>query len=311
MKLKEILLRIRSMFSKSDITSEIEANIDLLNKLVLPNTLLCAAKFKEGAWASTEAAEFDKFIGKSIKVQGRTVTFFDVFVKILEDTKVKLLITRDILSNSNTDEITREAISAQDFNIVRITEVSRFVIDYIRKANYLMVTAEDYALRNVTADKGQVKTGYGDANDQIVEHLTKTIGVFTETAKLMLMPEKEFAAGWNKIAEVQLSPSTIDAIATVNGIANIDPFFTNNLSANWLPTLIFGEYAAGNTLKRYDEAVAEKMAVEHLIRRIERKRANEPDNASLDTQIEYHRGRIDKISAEIERIEDRYGIKRG
>lgn len=309
MKLKEILLRIRSMFSKSDVTSEIEANIDLLNKLVLPNTLLCAAKFKDGVWASVEAAEFDKFINKNIKVVGRYPTFFDVFVKILEDTKVKLIITRDILSNSETEEITREAISARDFNVLRITEVSRFVIDYIRKANYLMITAEDAAI--ATASKGQVKTGYGDANDQVVEHLTKTIGVFLETSKLMLMPEKDFAANWNKIAEVQLSPTTIDAIATVNGEAQIDPFSTKNFSVNWLPTLIFGEAAASYTLKRYDEAVAEKMAVEHLIRRIERKKANEPDNASLDTQIEYHRGRIDKLSAEIERIEDRYGIKRG
>lgn len=309
MKLKEILLRLRSMFNKSDVSDEIEANIDMLNNIVMPNTVLCASKFKDGVWASVEADEFDKFISKNIKLSGRYNTFFDVFVKILDDTKVKLLITRDILTNSDTDEIAREAISARDFNILRIVEVSRFVIDYIRKTNYLMVTAEDAAV--ASGDKGLVKTGYGTANDYVVEHLTKTIGVFLETSKLMLMSEKEFASNWNKIAEVQLSPTTVDAIAVVNGDAKIDPFGTKNFSVNYLPTLIFGEFAATNTLKRYDEAVAERMAVEHLIRRIERKKAEQPDNASLDTQIEYHRGRIDKLSAEIERIEDRYGIKRG
>lgn len=312
--LKEIMMRLSSMFSKNDLNSQIDANLELINKFSIPmiNGVILSTKETTGKFVSKEVTDYDAFIKKNIKVNG-SKTYLDTMLKVMESTKVKLILCQDILNKSVTDEILRDSISVKNFNIVRMVEITRFMANYTLRMVAANVTAESVAVDQARGDysKGPIVTNYGDVTDDTIEWLNSAGSNYVMLSTLMLMSDRDFLNAFNQMADVQLSPSTADAIAAVNGLQRVSPFALRGLSVNILPTLIFGEMSATALVKRYDAAEAERMLVESQLLRMRRQHANEPDNPKLDYQIGYYTARLDKIRAEMDRIEEKYNIGRG
>lgn len=312
--LKEMMLRLSSMFSKRELDNQIDSNLEMIDKFAIPmiQRAILSTNETTGKFVSKEAMDYDVFIKKNVKVNG-SKTYLDTLLKVMEMTKGKIVLCQDILNKSAEEEILRESISVKNFNIVRMVEITRFLTDYTRKIVSALVTAEGIAVSELRGnmENAPVTTNFGDMTDSVITWLNDSGQSYITLTQFMLMDNREFIRTFDKMADIQLSPSTVDAIAAVNGVSRVNPFAVKGFSINLLPTLIFGEAAATSLVKRYDEAEAERMLVESTLLRLRRQHADEPDNPKLDYQISYYSARLDKVRAEIDRIEDKYNIGRG
>lgn len=314
--LKDKLLKLTSMFTKREVDNQFDANLDLLDKFVLPSAREAdkMTKIVQG-YHSKEAADIDALIQKSVKVAGAKY-MTTTLVKVLEETKVKMILCQDILSKDDTTDILRESISVKDFNVVRMVEVTRFTIDYTRRLLGAVFAAESVARgvargENRTGDVSGIVTDFGWVTDAEIEWLNAATPVYIQLAKYILMPAKEFVSIFDDMADVQLSPTTADSIATINGVKRVDPFNLASVKGvdNLFGALIFGEASATQIVKRYEEAQADSVLIQSIILKIQRDKEGKP-SPKLDQQIEYYSARLDKIRAEIQRTEDRYNINR-
>lgn len=307
--LKDLMMRFASMFTKTDISTQIEANLELIDKYVIPSYTVSIDLYGDiGGFLSQEVTEYNAAILKGIKVPG-SKNYMSTIKTVMEQLKVKLILIQDISNKTADEDILRESMSVKNFNIVRFVEIAQFMTDYARRVLVANSQAEQ-AASAMAGDRGKIVSNYGGATDADIKWLTDTTAYFMQLATFVMSSNKDFVRTFDEMADVQISPSTADAIATVNGVKRVDPFSAKGMSVNWLPTLIFGEMAASHITKRYDEAQAERMYVESVLLRLQRQKREQPDSPALDRQIEYQSARIDKLRAEIERIEDKYNIRR-
>lgn len=307
--LRKFMMTLSSITAKRELINNINGDLEIISKEILPSTMAIAKRYNSINFVSLEADDFNKLMQKELKGLARG-TFFDIEQYVLEQIKGKLLICMDLLNKSESEELMRDSISVESLNIVRIVEISRFALDFIRATNIVMLAgAENTAIYQVNLEKkgDLVVTNYGDMTPDQVEWLDKNVYAFFEVARVLVMPNKEFIKEFNQMADVSLSPDTVESIVSVNGPKRVDPFNLRNFSVGSLPQMIFGEFGATYVTNRYLAAEAEAMLVENTLLNLESQR-NGKENAKLEYQIQYYKGRLDKLNAQNDKVRARYKI---
>lgn len=308
--LRKFMMTLSSIMAKRELIDNINGDLEIISKQILPTTMKMAKHYQQVNFISLEADDFNKLVTKELKGLVRNGTFFDIEQYILEQIKGKLLICMDILNKQENEELMRDSISVESLNVVRIVEISRFALDFIRAANIVMLSgAENTAIYRADLEKkgNLIVTDYGDMTPDQVEWLDKNVHSFFEVARVLVKPNKEFIQEFNQMSDVSLSPDTVESIVAVNGPKRVDPFNLRNFSVGALPTLIFGEFAATYVTNRYLAAEAEAMLVENTLLNLESQR-NGKENAKLEYQIQYYKARLDKLNAQNDKVRARYKI---
>lgn len=309
--LRKIMQNLSSIMAKRELANNINGDLELVSKSVLPAIIKAVAHYDNINFVSLEATDFDKLFQKELKGLVRNGNFLEIEQYVLEQIKAKLIICNDLLNKGESEDLLRDSLSVQNFNIVRIVELARFAIDFIRASTVVMIAgAENTAIYKVDlAKKGDlVVSDYGDSTKDQVEWLDNNVYAFFEIAKILSMPSKDFVNAFNSMADVSLSPDTVESVVAVNGPKRIDPFGMRNLSTGLMPSLIFGEFAASFVTSRYFEAEAELKLVENTLLNLENKREGKEENAKLEYQIQYYKGRLDKLRAETDKVKARYKV---
>lgn len=309
--LRKVMLNLASIFAKRELVNNINGDLEIISKTTMVALIKANKSYSKIDFISYEANQFDALYQKELKGLVRNANFLAIDIFILEQIKSKLLICNDLLNKGESEELLRDSLSVQDFNIVRIVELSRFALDYIRASMIaLLAGAENTAIymADLPKEGNLPKTNYGDTTPDQIEWLDKNVYSFFEVAKVLCMPTKEFLAIFNNMSDVQLSPDTVESVMAVNGPKRVDPFNLRGISTGLLPSLIFGEFAATFVTTRYFEAEAELKLVENTLLNLENKRDGKTENAKLEHQIQYYKGRLDKLRAETEKVRTRYKI---
>lgn len=309
--LRKIMQNLSSIMAKRELVNNINGDLEIISKSTLPALFKANAYYNDINFVSLEASDFDKLFQKELKGLVRNGNFLAIEQHVLEQTKAKLIICNDLLNKGESEDLLRDSISVQNFNTIRIVELSRFALDFIRSSLIVMLAgAENTAIYMADAPKkgDLVVSNYGDSTKDQIEWLDKNVYAFFEVAKVLCMPSKDFVNTFNSMSDVNLSPDTIESIIAVNGPKRVDPFGLRNFSTSLLPPLIFGEFAASYLTGRYFEAEAELKLVENTLMNLENQRDGKSENAKLEYQIQYYKGRLDKLRAQNDKVRARYKI---
>lgn len=309
--LRKFMQSLSSIIAKRELVNNINGDLEIISKSTLPAVIKANGFYSKTNFVSLEANDFDKLFQKELKGLVRGGNFLAIEQYVLEQIKTKLIICNDLLNKGESEDLLRDSLSVQNFNIVRIVELSRFALDFIRSSMIVIVSGAETAaiyMPEPTKKGDYVVSDYGDSTKDQVEWLDKNVYAFFEVAKILCMPSKDFVNTFNAMADVTLSPDTVESVVAINGPKRIDPFGMRNISTSILPSLLFGEFAASNITSRYFEAEAELKLVENTLLNLENKRDGKEENAKLEYQIQYYKGRLDKLRAETDKVKARYKI---
>lgn len=292
MNFKVFMAKLLPNFGKRTLTGEINQINDKLKSFTIPSyTGLDKTPFN-----SETAKYFESLYTKQ-------VTRGNMYVGILAALRTSLELGEyldDQVEATFNDDITRASLTAYMVNTLKLIQVIDFVSDYARRlCRYLATTA-------INKQGGMADEQYGivAAEKNFIEGYKYA---FFDALKILNAPIKDIKRKLESIPKIIITPDNLDSVGAAVGANNIDPLALNFISTRYNPALFFGTKVARYQANKYNQAKLDLQEIQCKILKLKQAR-NDKHDVKLDKQIEYYENLNNKVHAEIEDMEEDYGI---
>lgn len=292
MNFKVFMAKLLPSFGKRTLTGEINQINDKLKSFTIP------------AYATLDKTPFDSNTAKYFEsLYSKQVTRGNMYVGILSALRTSLELGEyldDQVEATFNDDITRASLTAYMVNTLKLIQVIDFVSDYARRlCRYLATTAINK--QGGVSDELQ---GIVTAEKNFIEDYKYA---FFDALKILNAPVKDIKRKLESIPKIIITPDNLDSVGAAVGVNNIDPLALNFISTRFNPALFFGTKVARYQANKYNQAKLDLQEIQCKILKLKQARSDKHD-AKLDKQIEYYENLNNKVHAEIEDMEEDYGI---
>ena len=292
MNFKVFMTKLLPSFGKRTLTGEINQINDKLKSFSIP------------AYQGLDKQPFDGNTAKYFEgLYAKQVTRGNMYKGISDGLKTALEISEyldDQVEETFNDDITRASLTAYMVNALKLIQVIDFVSDYSRRlCRYLATTAINK--QNNVEDE---LTGIVKAEQMFIDEYKYA---FFSALKVLNKPAKDIKSKLESIPKVSVNPDNFDSVGEVVGAGNLDPLALNFIATRYNPALFFGTKVARYQANKYKQAKLDLQEIQCKILKLKQAK-NDKHDAKLDTQIEYYENLNNKVHAEIEDMEEDYGI---
>lgn len=279
-------------FGKRTLTGEIDQISDKLKSFSIP----AYKGLDNKAFTSDTSKYFEGLYSKQVK-RG------DMYKDILQSLEKCLELSEylnDQVETKFNDDITRASLTAYMVNTLKLIQVIDFISDYARRLCRYLITTEINKSNGAASEKHDVPRAE-------VKFIDEYKYSFFDALKVINAPLKEVKDKLEAIPSVVVTPDNFDMVGEAVGKGNIDPLALNFISTRFNPALFFGTKVARYQANKYKQAKLDLQEIQCKILKLKAMRNSKPD-AKLDKQIEYYENLNNKVHAEIEDMEEDYGI---
>ena len=295
MGLKTFFQRWSNRSKRKDLLSQIDVMLDQLKTFTIPSVKLAAEQFKKTHYR-TQAGQSFVTAFKKTKLSG---DLLDTTLKVLENAAELGEYLIGVVEKDFPEDMTVQGWTLYTNNVAEVIEVIQFVQDYATSlANYL-VTAEINLER-----KQDEQTGI---TNYTVSLLERDKYAFMDCLKVLSEDRHTIQQKLESIPKVTITPENADAIVETVGVSKSDPLKMNFFSPRTNPAMIVGSMIVKYQAAKYHRAQADWRLVQCRILKLKQLKEGRED-AKIDSQIEYYVNISDKLKAEIDQMEEEYGI---
>ncbi len=286
------MTKLLPSFGKRTLTGEINQINDKLKSFTIP------------AYSQLDKNPFDSKTAKYFEgLYSKQVTRGNMYKGILDALQTSLEVSQyldDQVDEKFGDDITRASLTAYMVNTLKLIQVIDFVSDYARRLCRYLATTAINAQNNVEDElHGIVK-----AEQDFIEQYKYA---FFDALKILNAPAKDITSKLESIPNVIVTPDNIDNVGAAVGKNAVDPLAMNFITTRYNPALFFGTKVARYQANKYSQAKLDLQEIQCKLLKLKQARSGKQD-AKLDKQIEYYENLNNKIHAEIEDMEEDYGI---
>lgn len=279
-------------FGKRTLTGEIDQISDKLKSFSIP----AYKGLDNKAFTSNTSKYFEGLYSKQVKRGDMYKDILHALEKCLELSEY----LNDQVDAKFNDDITRASLTAYMVNTLKLIQVLDFISDYARRLCRYLVSAE------INKTNGATSEDLGTAPAEI-QFITDYKYAFFEALKVVNAPVKEIKDKLESIPAIVITPDSMDTVGEAIGKGNIDPLALNFVATRFNPALFFGTKVARYQANKYKQAKLDLQEIQCKILKLKSMRNSNPD-AKLDKQIEYYENLNNKVHAELEDMEEDYGI---
>lgn len=286
------MTKLLPSFGKRTLTGEINQINDKLKSFTIPSYNNLDKQPFDTQTAKYFESLYSKQLGRGNMYKG----ILDACVTALEIGQY----LEDQVEEKFNDDITRASLTAYMVNTLKLIQVIDFVSDYARRLCRYLATTAINKQNNVDDElKGIVK-----AEQLFIEEYKYT---FFDALKILNKPAKDIKSTLEAIPAVIINPDNYENVGAAVGEHNIDPLALNFISTRYNPALFFGTKVARYQANKYNQAKLDLQEIQCKLLKLKQSKTGKED-AKLDRQIEYYENLNNKVHAEIEDMEEDYGI---
>lgn len=292
MNFKTMLTKLLPSFGKRTLLVEIEQINDKLKSFSIP-----AYKALHKTPLNSDAV---KYFEKLYHTQVGRGDMFAGIAKAL-DTCLELGdYIEDQVEAKFQEDITRASLTAYTVNMLKLIETINFVSDYSRRlCRYLATTAINKQLARDELE------GITKAEQKFIEEYKYA---FFDALAVLNKPVKDIQTKLEAIPDVILTSDNFESVGQAFGKGKIDPLALNFISTSWNPAMFFATKIARYQADKYNQAKIDLQEIQCKVLKLKQLKGGQED-AKLDQQIEYYENLNDKVRANIEEMEEDYGIR--
>lgn len=292
MNFKIFMSKLLPSFGKRTLTGEIDQISDKLKSFSIPAYKGLDSK----SFTSETSKYYEGLYAKQVKRGDMYKEILQALEKCLELSEY----LNDQVDAKFNDDITRASLTAYMVNTLKLIQVLDFISDYARRLCRYLVTVEINKVNGAASENQDIPPAE-------IAFMSEFKYSFFDALKVINTPVKDIKDKLEAIPAVVVTADNIDMVGEAMGKGNIDPLALNFIATRFNPALFFGTKVARYQANKYKQAKLDLQEIQCKILKLKSMRNQKPD-AKLDKQIEYYENLNNKVHAEIEDMEEDYGI---
>lgn len=299
MNLKKFLGSLLPSFSRATLLEDLAATREELRDDTLPGLKSYVDAFGHKNFTDKWVVEFDRLFKKEtgIKYSGN---FIVGIYETLENVSKNLDVIESLIAKSFSSDVTREAISLVQANLIQYLETTAFVTSFSRRVVLASISMEIESLTPSTEDQRELPTA-GEMGE-----LEKYRDSFFSAIGILSAKKETVEESFKNIPEVMVNSTSIDYSMATATTEQLDP-----LHFGLIPLVIHPIYhlrlmKADWQIRRYKKAKEEKQMLQFKLLRL-KLAAEKKTDAGLEGMISRTQARIENLSYEMREMESAHG----
>lgn len=293
MRFKQLLLKMAPTLGKGVLVSEVEQTLDILKTATIPAWKGFQEVMSTHKTPCVAVVDYEKKYKGKLK---KGSPYKNVFIA-LENMVLVSEYMLTAIEDKFVEDLTRSSLSAYALNILKLSSIISFASRYARSlAVYL------------TNQQNVEETGNDD--DKPTKAATKFIEEnlypFFNVVELFNTSAKELVNKLEQIPDIIVNEENVEKQHAVPGM-DIDPLKMNFISPRYNPFMFWNSRRARWQADKYKQAQADLQEIQCRLLLLKQKQQDKND-AKLEKQIEYYTNLNNKLKAEIEYMEEEYGL---
>ena len=281
-------------FSRDQVQEDLDDIVKELDNHVLPIYTQAVRELGGTKLLSANATSFESIFNKNIdfKYKGNHINAINEAMLNAKDL-TKLL--QRLVDENFAIDVTKAGFDLLRTNIMQLTEILTFTTRYARRHLNFIVLSEMGQYKELKIED------YFNAGER--DWIRNGRDAFIKGICIIKRPTTEIETKLKKIPAILITPETADSTQAVFGKAVTDPFDLRFIPLVLNPAYHIRIRIAEWQAAKYQEAKEERGMVElRLLALKELKQGRE--NAKLEQQMEYNQGRLTKLTAKINKMEE-------
>lgn len=293
MRFKQLLLKMAPTLGKGVLVSEVEQTLDILKTTTIPAWKGFQEVMSTHKTPCVAVVDYEKKYKGKLK---KGSPYKNVFIA-LENMVILSEYMVSAIEDKFAEDLTRSSLSAYALNILKLTSIISFASRYARNLAVYLVNCQNVEETGNEDDKPN------KADTRFVE---ENLYPFLAVVDLFNTPAKELVAKLEDIPDLIVNEENVETQQAVAG-ADIDPLKMNFISPRYNPFMFWNSRRARYQADKYKQAQADLQEIQCRLLLLKQKQQNKND-AKLEKQIEYYTNLNNKLKAEIEDMEEEYGL---
>lgn len=288
---------IRSLvpaLEKRHILNDLRMIREDLVDITLPSYVSGMAVLGEVNLRSKEAIEFEKAFAQAVTGHRVRGNFINVTHAALVLASEQVDVIEDAVKKHFAKDVISSGITYRQANILRYSELLRFVAKYARLRLILTMAAETNIVRGNSADMGK------EVSNPEFSWLSRNRNSFMAAVAVIFESSRDLARVLNDVPDVTADPDNASVVANTVGLNKLDPKRLNRVGFNGNPFFHLRMLREDILTAEYEAALEEKRMMELLMMDFEQAQNGEED-AALQKKIESTRMRIENLKFRIEK----------
>lgn len=225
--------------------------------------------------------------------------FFKNVVDGLEEALTNVDTITDQIEREFNNEVANAAMSFRKANLLRFAEALSFVDRYSRSLlNYVLILETGEYEENGTTVKDSMTPAQ-------IQWVVANYNSYLQAFRIVTLKKVEISKRLDSIPEVTVNDESTRMVASVSGMAKLDPFQMGFIPICLNPIYHVGMLVADWQVARHNAAKEERDLIQLRILNLKRSMEGKPD-ANIQKQIAYNEERLKKLTAKIADMEKEY-----
>lgn len=300
MKIKDFIKALVSKLNIGELIDAIRNMRKTLKEVDIPLWATAAKELKQ--LKNPKAKKFEELIGAKCKGVYRGPLVGGVFDAV-KNAQLILDYLEELVStefNHFSQEILKDGITFKKANVLQYVDTIDFLMTYSRRLCELLYVLE----ANQKSPAAQrVEDAFTPAD---LEYFDKNIEAFAEALRIASFDIKSLMTAFNEIPDAIANGESEAVMASTVGLNKIDPIGFRNFVSTSSPVYHISMWIAERQVRKYQDALETKKLVELRLLKLRDLKEGGEAPANIEKQIEYQQARLDKITREIRKLEEKY-----
>lgn len=296
MDIKQFFAALLPNFERSQLVADVAAHQHEIEQVLRPALKNAEKVMRNAPFKSNAAVAFEKLFQSRFPNLARR-PYFTAADMIFDTVGENLTYMAGQIPDMFAKEITKETLTYRKAAVLQMLDLSRFASEYAsRHLNYLLEC------------ETQARVG-GEITDRYVkpelDYLNNNLIAFLDALRVLYVPKREFVTLLENIPEITVDPKRVDVVRNTVGVRKLDPFKMGLIAARFNPIYKLRMYHAEYQVARYKRAKEEKRMLELRVLALKEALEGKKD-ARLQQQLDYNAGRLQTLTYEIQKMEEKY-----
>lgn len=278
-------------FEKRHVLSDIRALRELIGEFTIPPYIDALPVFGTYRFSHAQLKDFEKAFERAVRssVKGN---FIHVIHGALTRANDQLNVLEDVVERHFAKDVTAVGITYRQANILRYTELLRFLAKYAR-AHLRLVYEGELAMRSQSGGVGKELTGPER------QWLEKQRDSFFAAVAIVYESETDLGRTLANVPDVTVDTDNLATVANTIGMSKLDPRRLGRVGFNGNPIYHFRMVWEDIATAEYEAALEERRQLELRLLELEQLQQDGVVDARLQKEIEGSKLRLEKLQYKI------------
>lgn len=293
MQFKQLLLKMAPTLGKGVLVSEVEQTLDILKTATIPAWKGFQEVMSTHKTPCIAVVDYEKKYKGKLK---KGSPYKNVFIA-LENMVLVSEYMLAAIEDKFAEDLTRSSLSAYALNILKLSNIISFASRYARTLAVFLTNQQNVEETGNEDDK---------PTKAATKFIEENLYPFLNVVELFNTPAKELINKLEQIPDIIVNEDNVEKQNTVPGM-EIDPLKMNFISPRYNPFMFWNSRRARWQADKYKQAQVDLQEIQCRLLLLKQKQQDKND-VKLEKQIEYYTNLNNKLKAEIEYMEEEYGL---